>query len=472
MNPVPKMSIDDLRDRRVAVLGLSVEGLSTAKFLVRKGIHFTALDQKSEDRVDQETVSLIRQSGNGLITGSRYLDRLSAFNFIIRTPGFPLWNPALIAVQKKDTEVSSQTKLFFDLCPCPIIGVTGTKGKGTTSKLIFEMLKSSGYDAFLGGNIGDPPLDFLDGLRTSSVVVLELSSFQLEDLTKSPQMAVVLMITQEHLDSQSKESPNYHRSLVDYLEAKKNIARFQKKDDWAIINYDFENSRSFSKETTAQVLFFSTQGPVENGAYLQGDNLVFCAHQSCQKIVNRREVFLRGEHNLQNVLAASLASLSFGAKMTAAAEVVKTFRGLEHRLEFVREVDEIKFYNDSFSTTPETAVAAIRSFSEPEVVILGGSEKGSDYRSLGRSVVQAHNLKALILIGLTAPKIKAAIAEAGGFKGQIVEGLKSMAEIVGCAKSIAKSGEVVLLSPACASFDMFKNYKDRGEQFKSEVNRL
>lgn len=469
------MRLTDLEGKKIAILGLSVEGISTAKFLLTHGVgELTLLDKKSLGELGKEVSELASDKAIELKFGDGYLDGLTNFDVVFRTPGFPLWHPALRESGKTGVIITSQTKLFFDLCPCPIVGVTGTKGKGTTATLIYEMLKASGKDVFLGGNIGRPPLDFFDQLNQSSLVVLELSSFQLEDLGKSPHLAVVLMTTSEHLASAAPDSPNYHRSLAEYLAAKKNIVRFQKPDDLAVINADFENALKVAADGAGKKHFFSVRRGLLPGAFLHKDQLVACLGIEREVICRRDEVLLRGEHNLQNILAAVLAARLMGIDLPRVREAVKSFRGLEHRLEFVGEVGGVKYYNDSFSTTPETAVAAIKSFAEPLIVILGGSDKGSDYAELGRILGEMANLKAALLIGQMAKRIKRAADEAGGFppKALVVGGLKDMKEIVAKAESLAALGDVVLLSPACASFDMFKNYKDRGEQFKKEVSNL
>ena len=323
----------------MAILGFSIEGLSTAKFLERRGLNFTVLEKNEPDKLLPEAREFLKTHDYTLITGPQHLDQLAEFDIVSRSQGIPLWNPKIAEVRGRGVEFTSMTKLFFESCPCPIIGVTGTKGKGTTATLIFEMLKASGFDVYLGGNIGQSPLDFIDKLKASSWAVLELSSFQLEDLGKSSHIAVVLMVTQEHLNSQAKDSPNYHSSEPDYLEAKKNIVRFQDESDYAVINVDFPNSASFAKETRSKVIHFSVERGLPEGAYLEGDNLLLCVRQNCHVISKKNDILLWGEHNLQNVLAAAAASYLAGAGIGGIEQVIKNFRGLEHRLEFVREVN-------------------------------------------------------------------------------------------------------------------------------------
>ena len=457
----------------MAIFGLGEEGASTAKFLLENEVEFAISEKKYFALLPVDIQDLIKANNINLVSGENHSSGLKDFDVIFRSPGIPLWNPVLRKAKENGVEITSHTKLFFDLCPCPIIGVTGTKGKGTTATLIYEMLRLSGKQVFLGGNIGHPPLEFIDELNDESIVVLELSSFQLEDLTKSPKTAVLLMITQEHLDSGSADSPNFHRTIEEYLMAKGNILRFQEEDGHAVINWDFERSRNLVGQTKAAVHFFSLKQRVENGAYLNGECLTLTLGGKDSVFCKKSDVKLRGGHNIQNILAASVAAFINGAELDQIKEVLKSFRGLEHRLELVREVGGVKYYNDSFSTTPETTIAAIKSFDEPKVIIMGGSEKGSNYADLGGTIAGAKNIKAVILMGRTAEAIRAEISKITPSKlPTLIMGIKSMNDAVTEASKIVANGDVVVLSPACASFDMFKNYKERGQRFKDAVNKL
>lgn len=364
---------------------------------------------------------------------------LSGFDVIFRSPGFYRFSPMFIKAETAGAVISSATKLFFELCPAKIIGVTGTKGKGTTTTLIYEILKSSGKKAYLAGNIGKPMLKLLPKLKETDWVCLELSSFQLQDLTRSPHLAVVLNVTSEHLD--------VHKNTNEYRLAKTNILKYQQAADHAVLNADYPVTKKLAELTPAKIHWFSRR----------------------RLSLDVSRIKLRGEHNRENIAAAMTAASLAGAPEKIITKTVYQFGGLEHRLEKVRTVGGVAFYNDSFSTTPETAIAAIKSFSEPMTLILGGSEKGSNYRQLGRVIVKTNNLTNLILIGKMAPRIRAA---AKSFGGRIVAGLTNMETIVKTARQISRPGSVVVLSPACASFDMFKNYKDRGEQFKLWVKKL
>ena len=460
--------INDWKNKKVAVLGLGIEGLSSAHFLAQKGAKVTTLDQKS---------------------GKDYLSHLENYDMIVRSPGIKRNLPQLLAAEKKGVIITSQTKLFFDLCPCPIIGVTGTKGKGTTSSLIYEMLKKSGKDVYLGGNIGKPPFSFLDKLTTQSKVVLEMSSFQLQDLTKSPHIGVVLMITQEHLAPDKKDLPhqNFHTDIYEYVDSKRNIIRFQAKSDLAILNRDYLGSNESDTHTEGKVFWVSRERGVQQGAYVKDSIVWLRIDGKEEKIIDAKDVLLPGEHNLENVCAAVMAAFLSGVSKENIVSVLKKFKGLEHRLELIGEINGVRYYDDSFSTTPETAIAAIQAFKEPEILILGGAHKGSDFTELGRVISKSNNIKAIIGIGLEWSKIKTAIDSHSGKRSasrirswtsqddrgfKIIEGAKNMHEIVQTAFDAAESGDVVLLTPACSSFDMFTNYKDRGEQFKGEVSKL
>lgn len=427
---------DFFKNKKIVIIGKGMEGLSSVKFFKKQGAQVTVLDQKQ---------------------GKNYLQGLDKYDLIVRSPGV---SPDKI----KSKKVTSQAKLFFDLCPCKIIGVTGTKGKGTTCSLIYEMLKKEGKDVYLVGNIGKPPLDILDKLNTHSIVVFELSSFQLLDLTKSPHIAVMLMVTREHLD--------YHKDTNSYIDAKRNILRFQKADDFAIINRDYPASNESDIHTKGKVFQVSReQGLLDEGCFVKEGVIWFRDKGKEEKVIDCLEIALLGRHNWENACAAVVAARLEGVKYKNIVEVLKSFKGLEHRLELVDTIQGIRYYDDSFSTTPETAIAAIESFSDPLILILGGSSKNSDFTELGRVICDSQNIKAIIGIGKEWKRIKQHVVNS---KSQIVvvEGAKDMKTVIKAASKTAGTGDVVLLSPACASFDMFKNYKDRGGQFKKEVIKL
>jgi UDP-N-acetylmuramoylalanine--D-glutamate ligase len=457
------MMITDWKKKKIAILGFGIEGLAMLQFLKEKGATVWVLDRKQKENLDQDLVTQAEQFGAQFILGKNYSDNLIDFDIIVRSPGVRRLLPELLEAEKKGVLITSQTKLFFDLCPCPIIGVTGTKGKGTTSTLIYKMLKEDGQDAYLGGNIGVAPLTFLDKLQPSSIVVLELSSFQLQDMTKSPHIAVMLMITSEHLD--------HHTTLGEYVDAKRNILRFQTQDDFAVINRDYPASNESDIETNGKVFFASRERETDNACFAFQGRVVVRRNGSDDEIIKTSEIALPGKHNLENVCAAVMAARLAGVSTKHIIQTLKTFTGLPHRLEFVSEIKGVKYYDDSFSTTPETAIAAIESFDQPKVLILGGSSKGSDFTLLGKTIRESDSIKAIIGIGDEWEEIKASI---GNLTAQVllIEGAESMHQVVQAAAKIAQKGDIVLLSPSCASFDMFKDYKDRGEQFRKSVLAL
>ena len=427
------------QNKKIAVIGRGVEGLSSEKYLKGKGADVTILDRKDSEE---------------------YLENLNQYDLIIRSPGV---NPLDLEKYVSKDKITSQTKLFFDLCPSKLIGVTGTKGKGTTSSLIYEMLKKEGFDAYLGGNIGVPPFEFLNKLNVHSIVVLELSSFQLLDINKSPNIAVMLMVTSEHL--------NWHKNLEEYIKAKRNILRFQTEKDSAVINKDYLESRESDIECNGNIYYISREDEAQRGSFVKENAIFINGENGLEKVVNTSEILLPGAHNLENASAAAMAAYLAGVSVNNIAYVLRTFKGLEHRLELVTEINGVKYYDDSFATTPESTIAAIDAFQNPEILILGGSSKNSDFTLLTDTIKNAKNIKAIIGIGSEWKKIKEQLLDLSS-EVLVLEGAKDMSAIVAAASKLAESGDVVLLTPACASFGMFKNYKDRGNQFKKEVLAL
>lgn len=462
----------DWKGKKVAVLGIGVEGVSSAKYIAGKGATVAVLDQKEEKEADPETLQELQKVQIRTVLGPNYLDELKQYDVIVRSPGIPLSVAGLLALDKDQTLLTSQTQIFFDTCPSRIIGVTGTKGKGTTASLIYEMLKEEKKDVYLGGNIGMPPFDFLDKLTDTSWVVLELSSFQLEDITKSPHIGVMLMVTQEHLGADTMGTQNFHATLEDYIEAKRNLLRFQRMSDFVILNRDYLATNESDTVTEGQVYHVSSEFDVYDQGCFVKDNVAWVRQEGNDtKIIDTADIFLPGRHNLENVCAAVMAAMLAGVSQKNIVTVLKTFQGLEHRLELVKEVNGVRYYDDSFSTVPETAIAAIKSFEAPEILILGGSSKKSDFTELGKVIRESKNIKAIIGVGIEWERIKERIRnQESGI--MVIEGATNMHEIVQAAVKMAKPGDVVLLSPACASFGMFKNYKERGEQFKEEVKAL
>lgn len=452
--------------QKIAVIGLGIEGISVVQYLLKHGAqNISILDRKQRDDFEEDTknqLAIFENQGVGFHHGEGYLDELSQYDVVIRSPGIKTLDVHLVAFRKSGKLITSATQIFMETVHCPVIGVTGTKGKGTTSTLVYEMLKAYGRDVYIGGNIGMPILDFVDKLTPQSIVVLELSSFQLQDVTKSPHIAVMLMITPEHMD--------YHESMEEYVNAKRNILAFQTTNDFAIINRDYPASSESDISTDGKLYFVSRERVCENGCYVKEAGVWVSRDRKEEKIIDTNQIRLRGEHNFENVCAASMAAVLAGVPKNIIAEVLRVFTGLPHRLEFVGEFRGVSYYDDSFSTTPGTAIAAIESFTEPLILILGGSSKNADFSELGKVISSKSNIKAIVGIDPEWGRIKEHITNPIS-KIEYIEGAKSMREMIVQISDIAESGDVVLLSPACASFGMFKNYKDRGDQFKEEVIR-
>jgi UDP-N-acetylmuramoylalanine--D-glutamate ligase len=450
----------DLTGRKIALLGFGVEGESSASYLVSKNAKVVVFDPRDKTDSDSKTIDHLEQEGVEFIFG-RYPENFSDFDLVLRSPGIKISSSIIQKALNEGKVVTSQTQLFFDLCPAPIIGVTGTKGKGTTSTLIYEMLKKQGFTAFLGGNIGTPPFTFLDSLTPDSKVVLEMSSFQLQDLHTSPHIAVMLMTVPEHMD--------YHENMEEYVEAKRNILRFQKPEDFTILNADYPPTRESDLFTDGKLYHASRVHEVEQGCFVKDNAIFLKMNGRMEKVIDAKDIQLPGGHNLENACAAILAAIFAGATMKAIVPVLKEFAGLPHRLELVQTVMGVKYYDDSFSTTPETTIAAIEAFEEPKILILGGSSKKADFAELGKIISESDSVKAIIGIGVEWEQIKPHITNSNI---KIIEGCQNMEEIVRKASEVGELGDIVLLSPACASFGMFKNYKERGDQFKEEVANL
>jgi UDP-N-acetylmuramoylalanine--D-glutamate ligase len=448
---------------KIGIVGWGLEGQSAFRFY-GAGHDYLIVSEEPRDDFPKEDkhlrvqfLSNQRPAGlTGNVADLSYLDGLDACDKIIYTA------PAAKNLEKKFgkkadfwSKATTIQHLFFEQVRTKnVIGVTGTKGKGTTSTLIHEMLKAAGQRAFLGGNIGVPVLDFVRDVMPDDWVVLELSNFQLYNLTYSPHIAVCLMITSEHMD--------WHPDMKDYTEAKANIFRHQKPDDIAVYFADNRHSKQLADYSAGQKIPYYHPP----GAYLNQYAKIAIGEA---EVIDKSEIKLLGEHNLQNICAAITAVWQVTQDIDALRAVLSTFAGLEHRLEFARELDGVKYYDDSFGTTPETAIVAMKSFEAPKIMILGGSDKGAEFDELAEAV-KASNVKHAIVIGQIADKIVGSLKQAGYIN--ITTGLTTMPEIVQKARALAQPGDVVLLSAGAASFGLFKDYKDRGNQFKSAAQEL
>lgn len=426
---------------KIAIAGYGVEGEANYRYWATElGDQVTIVDEVLVPKrpLPEDVVTML---------GAGAFERLNGFDIVVRTAGLM---PSKI---KTDGKIWSATNEFFEKCPADIIGVTGSKGKGTTASLIASILEAAGQAVWLVGNIGTPALSLLDRIQPGDIVVYELSSFQLWDITRSPSTAVVLFIEQEHLDM--------HRSMDDYVQAKANITRFQTDQDLLIFNGDNQYARTIAELSKAKKVSYPDEATahIRDGYFYYGE----------QKLCSVDVLQLRGEHNQSNAIAAIDAVMRYSPKPTEIKAGLHAFKGLPHRLSFVKSVDGVEYYDDSIATTPTAAIAALRSFTGPKVIILGGSSKGSDFRELAEEL-RRHDVHVL-LIGDEAETIAKACYEAGFEQfSTIIE--PTMKIVVHRAKQIASAGSVVLLSPASASFGLFKNYVDRGEQFIAAVENL
>jgi len=446
--------------KNIAIIGFGLEGKDLVKYFINKGYDISVFDSKEEKELE-----ISKDFKNvHFVTGKNYLSgNLNIFEKIYRSPGVYRYKRKLVEAEKNGVTLSSATQLFFDECPGKIIAVTGTKGKGTTSTLIYNILKKSGKDVFLVGNIGKPFLEILPKLNSKSWVVMELSSFQLIDLKKSPHIAVVLNITEDHLD--------WHKNREEYIDSKKNILNFQSKKDFAVINSDYQISKSFKNITKAKVYLTSVKKEV-NGCYVKGKNIVLNVKTEKNIVADVGKLILKGKHNWENVNSAILAAYLAGANIQSIKEETFSFRGLEHRLEFVRTFKGIGFYNDSFATGPQPTIAAINSFSDPLTLILGGYDKGLNYSGLIDEINKYKNELKVILIGDLQEKIYGLLSKSFTKENIFKLNKSNMQEIIKKAIQITPKKGIILLSPAAASFDMFKNYKERGILFKKAVLEL
>lgn len=444
-------TLKSLKNKKIAILGLGIENQALIDFLLKQRIslEITVCDFRNEGQLGERYEKLAKNKNIKWKLGVKFNKNLEVFDILMRSPGWPIKCHGIQAAihEKKRNKnfnlqyfLNSPMKLFCDLVPTKnIIGVTGTKGKGTTSSLIYKIIKASGRRVFLGGNIGVAPFEFISKIKKSDFVVLELSSFQLEDMHKSPRIAVLTNFSREHLAPADPNNANYHGSMKSYWEAKENIFLHQGKGDRLILSKKLE-ARSKKLKIKSKIIYFDKSG---------------------------LESSLPGEHNKENIAAAEEVAKILKIKKEIVKKSVKNFKGLEHRIEFAGERNGIKYYDDSFATTPDSAIIALKSFSSPILLIAGGADKASDFKVLAKEIKR--RVKFLILF--KGPGSDRIIKELNRVKydKEKIKIVSNMKEAIKNAKKEAEGGDMVLLSPACASFGIFKNYKERGDLFKSEV---
>lgn len=451
--------IDRLRGRTVAVIGIGVSNTPLLHLLLREGIAVTACDRSDRAKLGALAGEL-EAAGAKLQLGDGYLQNLSQ-DVIFRTPGLRPDVPELEAARAGGSVITSEMEVFFQVCPCPIVAVTGSDGKTTTTTIIAELLRAAGHTVHVGGNIGHPLLAEADTIRPTDWAVLELSSFQLMTMTHSPHIAVLTNLAPNHLD--------VHKSMEEYVWAKENIFRHQQPGDIAVFNLDNAITRELSAHAPGRALYFSRREEPETGVFLRGNAVISRRDGHERQIMTTEDIRLPGVHNVENYMAA-IAAVDGLVPDDVIRTLARAFNGVEHRIELVRTWRGVRFYNDSIASSPSRTIAGLRSFKEKVILIAGGYDKHIPFDVLGPEVVE--HVKLLILCGATADKIRAAVEQALGYRPGHPEILDvtPFQRAVETARDRAVPGDVVTLSPACAAFDQFKNFMERGKTFKSIVN--
>lgn len=457
--------LSSLRNKTVAVIGIGVSNRPLIELLLSRGVAVTACDKKDRATLGAPAEELVGK-GCRLRLGPDYLKDLTE-DVIFRTPGMRPDLPELNAAVERGSTLTSEMEVFFEVCPCPILAVTGSDGKTTTTTIIAELLRAAGKTVHLGGNIGHPLLSETGGMKAEDIAVLELSSFQLMTMTRSPHIAVVTNLAPNHLD--------VHKDYAEYISAKENIFTHQSASDIAVFNADNEVTRSFVGRQRGALRTFSRRETVERGAYLapddagEGQAIWMSNENGCRQVLPLAEIKLPGVHNVENYMAA-IAAVDRLVPDKIIRDFAKNFGGVEHRIELVRELDGVRYYNDSIASSPSRTIAGLNAFPEKVILIAGGKDKGISYGSLG-PVVNEH-VKLLILCGATAGVIRASVEQAENYGGLEIADVEDYHQAVSLARSRAKEGDVIILSPASTSFDRFANFMERGRVFKEIVNSL
>ncbi len=457
-----KQFFASLENKRIALCGIGVSNTPLILKFLNMGARVFACDKRSREAIG-ELADRLEAAGAELRLGEDYLKNLEV-DIIFRTPGMNFYLPELKEARKRGIAVTSEMEVFFDLCPATIFAVTGSDGKTTTTTLIAKMLEAAGKTVHVGGNIGRPLLPEIDNIKPEDFVVVELSSFQLISMRKSPDVAVITNVAPNHLD--------VHKDMDEYVGAKKNIMLHQNAFSRTVLNFGDEITNGFSKDVRGQKLHFSMREPVKNGSFIDENGNIFMSYRGIKApLMHKSDIAIMGEHNVENYLAATAAVWGYvGADEIK--KVAKEFMGVEHRIEFVREIDGVKYYNDSIGTSPTRTIAGLKSFDKNVVLLAGGYDKQIPFEPMAPYIVE--KVKLLILTGPTAAKIENAVKAEPNYAGYnpAIIHAEDLAHAVEIAHQNAVEGDTVLLSPACASFDAFPNFAIRGNKFKELVNSL
>lgn len=451
--------LDSLQGKTVAVIGIGVSNRPLIELLAARGISVTARDRQQRQALG-DYAGHLEAMGCRLCLGEEYLDGLNE-DVIFRTPGMRPDVPELAAAVARGSTLTSEMEVFFEVCPCPIIAVTGSDGKTTTTTIIAELLRSAGKTVHLGGNIGHPLLAETPSIQPEDVAVLELSSFQLMTMGRSPHIAVITNLSPNHLD--------VHKNFAEYITAKENIFTHQNTQDIAVFNADNSITAQQAERALGRARLFSRKNEVEDGVFLR-DGKIIARHGGQERVVmNREDIRLPGEHNVENYLAA-IAAVDGMVSDDRIAAFARSFGGVEHRIELIRTLDGVRWYNDSIASSPSRTIAGLRAFPEKVILIAGGKDKGISYAELG-PVVNDH-VKLLLLCGATAGVIRESVEQAENYQGLEIIDVADYHQAAQIARERAVEGDVVILSPASTSFDRFKNFMERGKAFKEVVNGL
>lgn len=458
-----KRFFDGLSGKKVAFIGVGITNTELIRLMAKKGVCVTLCDRKSKAELGALYAEL-KQLGVRFELGAAYLDQLACYDVVFRAPGVYYNHPALTAARQAGTVVTSEMEVFLDLCPCKKYAVTGSDGKTTTTTLIAEMLQSEGKTVHLGGNIGKPLLCYIEEMKPEDCAVAELSSFQLLSMRQAADVAVVTNVAPNHLD--------VHGTMEEYIEAKKHLLLHQNAFSRTVLNADNAVTREFAGLARGDLRWFSRQGPVERGSFLDDEGWLCAADKTgCTRVLHRDDIRIPGVHNIENYLTA-IAALWGEVSPEHMRQVARVFAGVEHRIELVRELEGVRWYNDSIASSPTRTIAGLNSFQQKVILIAGGYDKKIPYEPLAPKIIE--KVKHLILMGATAEKIEAAVTTCAGYAEGAPQLYRaaSMEEAVAIARGLAEKGDVVTLSPASASFDKYANFELRGRHFKEIVNGL
>lgn len=455
---------NSIKDKRVAFIGVGVSHTELIKNFLSKGIKCVVCDKKEEEDFDELLMEELSAKGCDFSLGEHYLDEIFKCDIVFRTPGMYYNDPVLTDARKKGVIITSEMETFFDLCPCKIYAITGSDGKTTTTTLVSEFLRAEGRRVHIGGNIGKALLPIVETISETDVAVCELSSFQLISMRESPDVAGITNIRPNHL--------NVHGTMEEYIQAKCNILYHQNGYSRAVLSMDDETTRDLAPIVRGRLSYFSRREVPECGAFLREDGMLcYNEYGKITAYVHMNDIKIPGMHNVEDYLTA--IAMTYGdVKPETVAKIAKEFGGVEHRIEFVRELDGVKYYNNSIASSPTRVLACLDAFDQKQIMIQGGSDKGISFEPMAAPICE--KVKVLILMGQTKDKIREAVMAAPNYadSGIRIITVKDMKEAVETARRCAEEGDIVSLTPACASFDMYRMFEERGKHFKQCVNEL